>query len=381
MSVVRTLIGYIKGPKGDTGATGATGAQGPAGADGAPGVNDYASTTKAGLVRVGDDFNINSSNGVLSIKNAFTEASSLANINTGESQATILGKVKKFMTTLMPSNFLINTTNSTATDKALTANMGKTLAGNFATVQTSATASKAYAVGDYLVLNGLFYKVTAAIANGGTISVGTNVTLANVGRQLSNLNDSLHTTNGYIYSGSLPNNTDFNNVTTAGHYVINGGSTYTNTPEGITWGMLEVVRGSADGSSFFQRVSQGDRIYQRYHISSTEWGPWFRYICENENEPLIAYRTYTYAYTISANSNVAIKANEFTPAMTTPTGRLMMGVRAYYTGNSSVVPAAIQHSSGSENVVILKNTSSSSVSGTLTLSFLYIKSSFIGTVS
>ncbi len=191
MSVVRTLIGYIKGPKGDTGATGATGAQGPAGADGAPGVNDYASTTKAGLVRVGDDFNINSSNGALSIKNAFTEASSLANINTGESQATILGKIKKFMTTLMPSNFLINTVNSTATDKALTANMGKTLAGNFATVQTSATASKAYAVGEYLVLNGKLYKVTAAIANGGTIAVGTNVSETTAGAQLKLLNENL----------------------------------------------------------------------------------------------------------------------------------------------------------------------------------------------
>lgn len=127
MATVRTLIGYIKGPKGDTGATGATGAQGPAGNDGAPGVTNYASTSTAGLVRVGDDFNINSSNGALSIKNAFTEASSLANINTGESQATILGKIKKFMTTLMPSNFLINTVDNTATDKALTANMGKAL--------------------------------------------------------------------------------------------------------------------------------------------------------------------------------------------------------------------------------------------------------------
>lgn len=46
---------------------------------------------------------------------------------------------------------------------------------NIATIEASTTASKAYAVGSYLVLNGQLYKVTAAIASGGTITVGTNV--------------------------------------------------------------------------------------------------------------------------------------------------------------------------------------------------------------
>lgn len=41
--------------------------------------------------------------------------------------------------------------------------------GNFATVEQSTTASKAYNVGDYLVLNSFLYKVTQAIAAGGTI--------------------------------------------------------------------------------------------------------------------------------------------------------------------------------------------------------------------
>lgn len=223
------LIGHVKGPQGDaatvsvgTTTTGAAGSsasvtnsgtssaavlnftipKGDKGDAGTPGVTDYATTSAAGLVRVGDDFNINSSNGTLSIKNAFTEASTLANIASGESQATILGKIKKFMTTLMPSNFLINTTNSTATNKALTANMGKTLAGDLATVQTSATASKSYAVGEYLVLNGQLYKVTSAIANGGTITVGTNVTATNAGSQLKSLNDSLvrRYTNAYTFT-------------------------------------------------------------------------------------------------------------------------------------------------------------------------------------
>lgn len=57
-----------------------------------------------------------------------------------------------------------------------------------ATIEESTTASKAYAVGDYLILNDKVYKVTVAIASGGTITVGTNITETKVGAELTNLN-------------------------------------------------------------------------------------------------------------------------------------------------------------------------------------------------
>lgn len=56
--------------------------------------------------------------------------------------------------------------------------------GDFAAVESSATASKAYAVGDYLVLNGTFYKVTASIAQGDTIVTGTNVSATTIDAEL-----------------------------------------------------------------------------------------------------------------------------------------------------------------------------------------------------
>lgn len=135
MGTVRTLIGYVKGPKGDKGDTGATGAQGPAGQDGAPGVSDYATTEAAGLVRVGDDFNINSSNGVLSIKNAFTRASALAKTVSGEAFATSLGKIAKAVDWVVDNapNFfnknadIVDGFTSSLTNKALSANAGKAL--------------------------------------------------------------------------------------------------------------------------------------------------------------------------------------------------------------------------------------------------------------
>lgn len=48
------------------------------------------------------------------------------------------------------------------------------LAGSLATTETS-PATAAHAVGDYIVLNGQLYKVTAAIAAGQTLTPGTNI--------------------------------------------------------------------------------------------------------------------------------------------------------------------------------------------------------------
>lgn len=47
-----------------------------------------------------------------------------------------------------------------------------------APTENPASASRAYAVGEYLFLSGVLYRVTAPIAQGGTITVGTNVTAA-----------------------------------------------------------------------------------------------------------------------------------------------------------------------------------------------------------
>lgn len=58
--------------------------------------------------------------------------------------------------------------------------------GDFATVEDSTTASKAYKVGEYLVYNNRLYRVTTAIASGGTITVGTNVVQTDVGAEMAN---------------------------------------------------------------------------------------------------------------------------------------------------------------------------------------------------
>lgn len=54
------------------------------------------------------------------------------------------------------------------------------LAGSLATIESS-PATAAHAVGEYIVLNGQLYKVTATIAAGQTLTVGTNITAINNG--------------------------------------------------------------------------------------------------------------------------------------------------------------------------------------------------------
>ena len=58
--------------------------------------------------------------------------------------------------------------------------------GDFATVEHTNTASKAYAVGDYLVYDSKFYKVTSAIAQGDTIVPDTNVAKTTVADECTN---------------------------------------------------------------------------------------------------------------------------------------------------------------------------------------------------
>ena len=98
-------LGNVQGPKGDTGPQGPQGDQGPEGPQGPPGEFDM----DAGL--------------------SFTEASTRANINTGESLKTILGKIKKFFTDLKPHAFSAPVDNliSTNANLALAATQGKTL--------------------------------------------------------------------------------------------------------------------------------------------------------------------------------------------------------------------------------------------------------------
>lgn len=56
-----------------------------------------------------------------------------------------------------------------------------------AMTETTTTASKAYAAGDYFILNNALYRVTAAIAYGGTINPGTNCAATTIMDEIKSL--------------------------------------------------------------------------------------------------------------------------------------------------------------------------------------------------
>lgn len=64
--------------------------------------------------------------------------------------------------------------------------------GDFASVEYTNKASKAYAVGEYLMLDSKLYRVTAAISQNDTIAVGTNVVATTVGSEFNAVEDRLH---------------------------------------------------------------------------------------------------------------------------------------------------------------------------------------------
>ena len=70
---------------------------------------------------------------------------------------------------------------------------------SLAPIESSATASRNYSVGQQFVYNGLLYEATSAIASGGTITPGSNCARTTVAEELSALNDSLN--NKLLFGG------------------------------------------------------------------------------------------------------------------------------------------------------------------------------------
>lgn len=97
----------------------------------------------------------------------------------------------------MITQTITNEQNKIASDAAVYAETVKleaqdaALAADIATVETTSTASKAYSVGEYLVYNNQLYKVTSAIASGGTLTVGTNISATSAGGELTSIKDAL----------------------------------------------------------------------------------------------------------------------------------------------------------------------------------------------
>jgi len=184
MSVVQTLIGNIKGPQGSQGIQGETGAAGAAasvtvGSTTTTAYGNAASVTNSGtssaavldfVIPQGKPGEATTKMGDLLLDAITSSAADFPSPQVGDTGKTAFGKITKFF-----SDVLAKFTQHE---------------GDIATISTSPT-TRSFNKGDYLVYEGTLYKVTANIANGGTLTVGTNITATSAGGELTSLNDSL----------------------------------------------------------------------------------------------------------------------------------------------------------------------------------------------
>ena len=101
--------------------------------------------------------------------------------------------------TLSDQTDLQNALNAKANVSALNA---KSNTSTLATVESTSTASQAYSVGDYLVYNGILYKVISAINSGETLTPNTNIEATTTGAELTSLNNGL-TAKDWQYVGLI----------------------------------------------------------------------------------------------------------------------------------------------------------------------------------
>lgn len=90
------------------------------------------------------------------------------------------------------SNFMDYSNANSVFGQFANAIKNRILMSMLATKETSTTSSKAYAEGDYLILNNILYKVKTNIVSGGTIVISgnnANVAETTIGSELKNKQD------------------------------------------------------------------------------------------------------------------------------------------------------------------------------------------------
>ena len=99
--------------------------------------------------------------------------------------------------------------------------------------------------------------------------------------------------------GTLPTNTDLDNVTDPGVYVLSSSNTYTNSP--VNLGILEVLRSSTSSGYRTQRISAGNEKHnwERFKQGSSGWTDWERIAVGNIEYPTYANGILDYALNVA----------------------------------------------------------------------------------
>ena len=274
--------------------------------------------------------------------------------------------------------------------------------GDLATVEPSSTASKAYGVGDYLILNSYLYRVTEPIASGNTIVPNTNVVQTTIGETINPIVQNIFE--------NVEQSTTASKAYAVGNYLIYDGKIYKVT-EAISLGDTivpnsNIVQTSIDETfevvnsniksifTDFATVEQSTTASKAYAVgdyliydrnlykvlesiaaggkikTGLEPGSVFVKVTRTtvgEEIPKFLHKSYNKSYTVSATASASISIN------VDKLGYTPLVVRSFDSNNSNVLTYYLQFDNYERTVEVgLRNVSSSSVTDSYYIDVLYV---------
>ena len=269
-----------------------------------------------------------------------------------------------------------NVLNSTSTTDALSAAQGKALAEGSARDSTKVAKAGDTMTGN-LTFSGdgkgvRFYGASTTFemikfvegtsAGHGMVMGGGGLVVMGSGESASAIAEGKAGNSEYLYLGSdnhIYLMTNCNTFANAKTFTFSSGGIFT-APDGLYLGsqnMGKAVKSiSRSGNTFTATCCDGTTF------TFTQQNTWRAF----------SVSSYNYSYTISANSTLNITGTNF--GVSTPSGYTAVAVQQWQSGNDNVVVAGIRcQYTGSDWVMKLRNTSSSSQSGKAYINILYLQ--------
>lgn len=135
--------------------------------------------------------NLTLSNGVLDAKKQLTVDTALSTTSANPVQNKAVAAAINANTSKIATNTSKIAANTSAIATKSDSTVTDQLAKNTAQIETAGTATSAHSAGEYVMISNALYKVTASVAKGDTWTIGTNVTAASVGSEISSLKSDL----------------------------------------------------------------------------------------------------------------------------------------------------------------------------------------------
>lgn len=116
--------------------------------------------------------------------------------------------------------------------------------------------------------------------------------------------------NAFLYKGRLATGTDLNNLMEQGRWHFGGSDNIVNTPTGVTWGLIEILRNGNTGGIVMQRLTSNNKIYLRQTTNSgSTWLTWATFSSDLQRNQ---WTTYSETY---QGLTITLKVNTLMPTL------------------------------------------------------------------